>query len=339
MHDNSMSSMRVIDLFCGCGGASSGFAASGATIIAAFDNDPVQLAHHRLNHPHARHVCAELGKQDPVAFGRELAELAGGPFHLHASPPCTSFSRLNPNATPSELVVWTVAVIKAAAPLTWSIENVTRAVRFFKEMVPELFTDPLVGVFPQVCGWHYGAPVLRRRLFLGVGFDLSIPPQIDPTKVSLKRFMPYLTDEHYVRDEATNKCESTNGARGTGKRRRYRPEVGEILRTVNLPTYAPRCNGRNQLWRANADGVGYHSDRILTVREVATVQGFSPSWLIPERMSYCDVEFHDSVLGDDTTLYHVRSTKASVTVGVGNSVCPPVAEAVGVQAQVAHLSR
>lgn len=324
--------MQLIDLFCGLGGASSGFASAGLTVLAAIDSDPVQLAHHKLNHPSARHCCMELGKQDPAAFGRELAALAKGrPFHIHASPPCQSLSRLNPDAEPSDMVCWVMAVIEAAAPTSWSVENVTRALRFYRKMVPHLFNDPTVGVFPQVCGWHYDAPVLRRRLFFGVGFDLSIPPQIDPTKVSLKRFLPYLTDEHYVRDETTNKCEVTNGQRGKGTLRRYKPELGEILRTVNLPTYAPRCSGRNQLWRANPEGRGYHSERILTVREVATIQGFDAEWRIPKRLQTVKLHFYDALSGDSRTLYTVRSTKASVTVGVGNSVCPPVARAIGLQ--------
>ena len=48
-----------------------------------------------------------------------------------------------------------------------------------------MFAMPDVHVFANVLGWHYGAPVIRRRLFGGVGFDLSWAPEIDPTKVSL----------------------------------------------------------------------------------------------------------------------------------------------------------
>jgi len=210
-------------------------------------------------------------------------------------------------------------------------QNVTRALRFFKAAVPELLARRGVGIFPDVLGWHYGAPVMRRRLFIGVGFDLTIPPQIDPTKVSLKRFLSYLRDDHYVRDEATNKCESNGGRPGTAKRRRYRPEDGEILRTVNLPTYAPRCQGRNQLWRANEGAPGYYSDRILTVREVATIQGFAPDWLIPKRLSFATVNFFTGPTGEHSRTYTVRSTKATVTIGVGNSVCPPVAAEIGRQ--------
>jgi len=115
--------MKVIDLFAGCGGASSGFTRAGCTIVAAFDSDPVQLAHHALNNPDTRHVCTILGTTDPVAFGHQLRELAGGPFHLHASPPCQSYSRLNPGSVPdNDLVNWTAQVIEAAAPRTWSLE-------------------------------------------------------------------------------------------------------------------------------------------------------------------------------------------------------------------------
>ena len=45
--------MKIVDLFCGCGGLSLGFQKAGFKIDAAFDNwgDAITVYHNNFNHP------------------------------------------------------------------------------------------------------------------------------------------------------------------------------------------------------------------------------------------------------------------------------------------------
>lgn len=45
--------MRVVDLFCGCGGLSLGFIEAGFNLVAAFDNwdDAITVYHNNFKHP------------------------------------------------------------------------------------------------------------------------------------------------------------------------------------------------------------------------------------------------------------------------------------------------
>ena len=115
--------------------------------------------------------------------------------------------------------------------------------RFVEAECASLLALDGVRVFPAVPGWWFGAPTLRKRLFVGKGFDLSAPAFAQESDVGLRRALPYLGADLYVKNEVTNTRTPGGGLR------RYRPERGEAMRSVGLPSYAARASNRNQLWR------------------------------------------------------------------------------------------
>lgn len=85
--------LRVVDMFCGAGGSSTGFAraaeAHGVELeLTAVNHWPVAIATHTLNHPDARHFCSNVYRLAP----REAVP-AGELDLLMASPTCTFHSR------------------------------------------------------------------------------------------------------------------------------------------------------------------------------------------------------------------------------------------------------
>lgn len=50
--ENTIKIMKVVDLFCGCGGLSLGFEKAGMDVVAAFDNWPEALDVYRQNFSH-----------------------------------------------------------------------------------------------------------------------------------------------------------------------------------------------------------------------------------------------------------------------------------------------
>ena len=124
----------VIDLFCGCGGFSTGAQQAGAKVILAVDCWKEALAVHEANHPETEHLCTTLGGDldEFASFLTGFIDLnvpPGGHVHLHASPPCQNWSGVNPNRntqTGMELVSWTLALTTMIQQHihTWSLEQV-----------------------------------------------------------------------------------------------------------------------------------------------------------------------------------------------------------------------
>lgn len=53
--------MKIIDLFCGAGGATCGMEASGvAEIIACINHDELAIRSHSANHPHCKHYTEDI---------------------------------------------------------------------------------------------------------------------------------------------------------------------------------------------------------------------------------------------------------------------------------------
>lgn len=139
--------MRVLDLFCGAGGAGAGYARAGYTVVGV-DLNPKPLRHN----PHESHCADALEVLRTLLDGQSWAGYCVEDFALiHASPPCQADSQT--------LTLWTrghVSHIKETRDLlrasgrAWILENVPRA--------------PMEqGIL--ICGTALGLNVRRHRLF------------------------------------------------------------------------------------------------------------------------------------------------------------------------------
>lgn len=113
--------MRVVDLFSGAGGESTGLRAAGASIVAAVNHWPVAVASHRAAHPEAAHFCEDAAILDPTTL----------PAHdlLWASPSCTGHTRARgvdrPHHDAARATAWCVLrVAEAQRPRAIVVENV-----------------------------------------------------------------------------------------------------------------------------------------------------------------------------------------------------------------------
>lgn len=90
-------SFIVIDLFCGAGGTTTGFAESGkALVFAAINHDPTAIESHWANHPEVRHYEEDIRTLDisPLVSQTNLmrARYPKADLILWASLECTNFS-------------------------------------------------------------------------------------------------------------------------------------------------------------------------------------------------------------------------------------------------------
>lgn len=140
---------RVLDLFCGAGGAAMGWAQAGFEVIG-IDLDP------QPSYPfefHKADAIEELEAPEwPVTFDV-----------IHASPPCQRYANVtkwrgDPDDHP-DLLDLTLELLRARG-IPWVVEN-----------VPEAIPNPDL----RLCGTMFGLAVKRHRHFLS-SVPLTFPP-------------------------------------------------------------------------------------------------------------------------------------------------------------------
>ena len=139
-----MTRPRLLDLFCGAGGAAMGYHRAGFEVVGVDIN------------PQPRYPF-EFHQADALEY-----PLAGFDA-IHASPPCQRFSTMTKrwarSSSHSDLIEPTRSRLRESM-LPYVIENVAGA--------------PLVGPI-RLCGSSFGLPVRRHRLF-----EMSSPPLLVP---------------------------------------------------------------------------------------------------------------------------------------------------------------
>lgn len=179
--------MNGVDLFAGAGGFSLGFEqATGVSPLVAVNHCAHAIQLHELNHPDTLHFEQDVWKVRPLDAVR-----AAGAAHvdwLHGSPDCTHFSRAKGGKPRSQKIrglAWAVYEwARRTLPSRISLENVpefltwgpvdsetgqpikARAGEFFRRFVTKLQALDYVVDWRVLCAADFGAPTIRKRLFL-----------------------------------------------------------------------------------------------------------------------------------------------------------------------------
>ncbi|HEX6924155.1 MAG TPA: DNA cytosine methyltransferase [Longimicrobiaceae bacterium] len=177
----------IVDLFAGGGGASQGIeAALGRQVDIAINHDPDAVSLHEVNHPQTRHFVSDVFEVDPkTATGGRPVGL------LWASPDCTDHSTAKggkPIRTKKRrALAWVVTRWAGQVrPRVICLENVPefvgwgplvgkpgeyrrcpkRAGRTFRAFVRSLEQLGYAVEWRELRACDYGAPTIRKRLFL-----------------------------------------------------------------------------------------------------------------------------------------------------------------------------
>lgn len=158
--------MKVVDLFCGCGGLSLGFQEAGFEIVAAYDKWEAALNVYRSNFSHpvedidlsdvqASSISIDLHKPDMIIGG----------------PPCQDFSsagKRNEEGGRGDLTVHFAKIISTVKPKWFVMENVARIEKTQKLIdAKEIFHKAGYGLSQHVLDASYcGVPQKRKRFFL-----------------------------------------------------------------------------------------------------------------------------------------------------------------------------
>lgn len=203
----------VVDNFAGGGGASEGIEqALGRPVDLAINHDPTAIAVHTANHPDAEHSVADVWDVDPAEA------VHGMPVGLAwFSPDCRHHSKAKGGRPVSKSVrglAWVAARWAAKVkPRVIALENVEEFLDWgplMKDAKGRIVPDPArkgqtFRAFVRALGRHgyqvdwkilracdYGAPTIRRRLFLvarrdGLPIVWPKPTHADPATPAVRR--------------------------------------------------------------------------------------------------------------------------------------------------------
>ena len=263
---------EVYDLFCGAGGFSEGARAAGYHVALACDSDEAALATHRRNHPTATHRCCSLPCDLPLPTD-------GRPFHLHGSPPCQQFSKMNQKGrsetavtAASKLVEWFVNFAMGSRATSWSMEQVAqpRVMRALERLRSEhrnKFNYAVVNME------KLGVPQTRIRVIAGSPHLVArlLRATEEQPRRSIQAAISKPRGTH-IRGTATGR--SVAGV--TKDRGTYR--WSDLCRPLTMP--APTVVGRHALtW---ITGKGEKCNRaVLDPSELAALQTFPPGYKFP----------------------------------------------------------
>ena len=158
--------MKIVDLFCGCGGLSLGFQNAGFEIVAAYDKWQAALSVYQKNFEHECKMLDLSNIEDCVA---EIE--SKHPDMIIGGPPCQDFSsagKRDEDNGRGDLTVNYAQIINRIRPKWFVMENVERITKTKKLIdAKKIFKEAGYGLSWQVLdASKCGVPQKRKRFFM-----------------------------------------------------------------------------------------------------------------------------------------------------------------------------
>lgn len=179
--------IKVLDLFCGCGGLSEGFRLAGYEIVGGVDFNEPAIKTYNKNFKNAKGICCNLLEMDQDKIIEEFGDLKDIDVII-GGPPCQGFSSANRYKIEGEdprnkLFFEFVKFVDLAKPKAIVIENVRGIVTsnngYAKDRIYEIFESRGYSVNHRILSASdYGVPQRRQRNFFvmiknGEKFDFN----------------------------------------------------------------------------------------------------------------------------------------------------------------------
>ena len=176
---------KIIDLFSGAGGLTTGFHLAGFESLCAIDLNSKALATYKYNYPAAKTINADICKVDPFALRSSLGIRKEELTALIGGPPCQGFSRNIPaeyrylDDSRNHLYRLFLEFVKEFRPLYVVLENVPEILKAYNGVIRNEITQQL-----ELQGYkvnsgslnsaNYGIPQTRSRAFFLASLDKSL---------------------------------------------------------------------------------------------------------------------------------------------------------------------
>jgi DNA (cytosine-5)-methyltransferase 1 len=301
-----------VDLFCGCGGLSTGLLDAGIAVRLGIDSDAPCIATFDLNH--TSRGSDGLNADVRQLTGERLVELAGARVELLVGgPPCQPFSVAGKRRALADhrgdLIFEFVRLLAETQADAYIFENVPNLASVANGEV----RDDLLAAFAEIgysatacvlAAAEYGVPQMRKRLFV-VGTrergEIAMPPPAThappDTLFAAAERCPYVTAREAIEDlpdvdepaaelianhEPTFHSEAMLAAFAMLPPGKREPKSRHDRLHPDRPGYTLRAGTGNF---SPLRPVHYEHDRVLTVRECARLQTFSDDFHWPDEQA------------------------------------------------------
>ena len=289
-----ISSLNVIDLFCGCGGMSKGLTDAGLNVIVGIDVWDKAVVSYNKNFTHKAY-CEDLTQLSPEKFAELYNKDNKTVDILVGGPPCQSFSiagKRDKDDPRNALFMEYVKYLDYFKPKAFIMENVIGMLSK-KTASSEKVIDIIMGllnreyncIITKLYASDFEVPQNRRRvIIIGIRKDLDIiPKEPKPIIKSVEARIPVGT-VLLRKEDVDAKCFlSEKALAGIANKKAVSKEKGfgfgaQIL-DVNKPSYTIPA----RYWKDGYDALVKYDDkeiRRLTIIELKRIQSFPDNYVI-----------------------------------------------------------
>jgi len=182
---------KLIDLFAGAGGLTTGFHLAGFDSLCAVELEPKALATYRHNYSNTKVVNQDIRKVNPLELRETLGLRQEELTALIGGPPCQGFSRNIPagyrylDDSRNQLYRTFLEFVQAFKPLYVVMENVPEILKAYDGVVRNEITEQLEKqgykvISESLNSANYGVPQTRSRAFFLASLD-KMPQLPEPT--------------------------------------------------------------------------------------------------------------------------------------------------------------
>ena len=287
------SSLRVLDLFCGCGGMSKGLEDAGLNIMAGLDIWDKAIDSYTQNFDHLS-VCEDISKLSPDIFdtkykiGKDNIDLIVG------GPPCQGFSiagKRDKKDPRNSLFMEYVKYLDYFNPKAFIMENVMGILSMknsSNEKVIDIIMEQLSRnyncIICKLYASDFEVPQNRRRVIvIGIHKDLNIIPTEPKPILTKEKRIPVSTILLSKEEVEIKNFLSEKALNGIKVKREKAKQNGNGFGAQFLKMDKPSYTIPARYWKDGYDALVAYSDtevRRLTILELKRIQSFSDDFIL-----------------------------------------------------------
>jgi DNA (cytosine-5)-methyltransferase 1 len=291
--NNIKSHLKVLDLFCGCGGMSKGLEDAGLNIVAGIDIWDKAIDSYKQNFDHLS-VCDDISKLTPNSFSVKYNINNSDIDIIVGGPPCQGFSiagKRDIKDPRNSLFMEYVKYLNYFNPKAFIMENVigilsmknTSKIKVIDIIMEELNKNYNC-IICKLYASDFEVPQNRRRvIIIGIRKDLNIIPT-EPTPILTKENRIPVSTIILPKDEVDVKNYlSEKALNGIKAKKENAKENGNGFGAQFLKMDKPSYTIPARYWKDGYDALVAYSDtevRRLTIIELKRIQSFPDDFVL-----------------------------------------------------------
>tara|TARA_B100001093_G_scaffold172563_1_gene165380 strand:+ start:980 stop:2200 length:1221 start_codon:yes stop_codon:yes gene_type:complete len=290
---NETKPLRVLDLFCGCGGMSKGLQDAGLNVVAGLDIWDKAIDSYKQNFDHLS-ICADISEVTPKSFSDtyniqkcDIDLIVGGP-------PCQGFSiagKRDKKDPRNSLFMEYVKYLNYFNPKAFIMENVMGILSMKNSSnckVIDIIMEELNANYNcTICKLYasdFEVPQNRRRvIIIGIRKDLNIIPTEPIPILKKENRIPVSTILEEKQDVDSNHYLSDKALNGIKAKKEKAKQNGNGFGAQFLKMDKPSYTIPARYWKDGYDALVRYSDievRRLTILELKRIQSFSDNFIL-----------------------------------------------------------